>query len=104
VQPSSGATSPSSAPISADTSASKLTGEQRDRLPDEILKPPIAHPRNDLGGRHPLALGHRRVSFTSAAEQPTKFGTAMAEPLKARPPGARYAASTDTTPAVWTES
>ena len=62
-QPGSGATSPSSAPTSArDLRLHQLARDQRDRLTHEILKPTIAHLRNDIGNRHALTFGHRGVS------------------------------------------
>src|SRR5205823_7382845 len=57
--------------LGADLRLHQLPGDQRDRLPDEILQPTIAHLRNDIGNRHALTIGHRGVSFTSTAVQPT---------------------------------
>ncbi len=56
----SGATSPSSAPISALISASinSWTTSATASL-NEILKPTIAHPRDDIGNRHALTIGRR---------------------------------------------
>jgi hypothetical protein len=83
----SGATSPSSAPISAEISASiKLARDQRDRLLDKILKPPIAHLRDDIGNRrHAMTIGHRGVSIHVDRGTDDDVGATVADPRGPRP-------------------
>ena len=50
--------------LGADLGFHQLASDDRDRLPDEILKPPVADPRDDIGNRrHALTFGHRGVSI-----------------------------------------
>ena len=50
--------------LGADLGFHQLAGDDRDRLPDEILKPPVADLRDDIGNRrHALTFGHRGVSI-----------------------------------------
>jgi hypothetical protein len=53
------------ADLSPDLRLHQRPRDQRNRLAREILKPTIAHLRNDIGNRHPLNLGHRGVSNSS---------------------------------------
>src|SRR5512142_2340419 len=87
------------ADLSTDLGLHQLTSDQHNRLADEILKPTIAHLRDDIGNRHPLTLGHRGVSFTSnCLEQPTSSAPRWPEPLRLLSRrGSRYTTSTDTT-------
>jgi hypothetical protein len=56
----------------------QLPGDQNDRLPHEILKPPITNLRDDIGSRHPLTLGHRGVSFSSdSVVEPTSISATV---------------------------
>ena len=50
--------------LRADLGFHQLAGDDRDRLPHEILKPPVADLRDDIGNRrHALTIGHRGVSI-----------------------------------------
>ena len=47
------------ADLLADLGFHQLADDQRDRVPDEVLKPTIAHLRDDIGNRHALSFGRR---------------------------------------------
>ena len=83
--------------LSADLGFHQLTGNQRDRLPDEILKPTIAHLRDDIGNRHALTFGHRGVLLHVDCEQPTSSAPRWPTLAAVDLPGARYTTSTDVT-------
>ena len=86
------------ADLAADLALHQLTGDQRDRLPDEILKPTIHRLGDDIGNRHALTFGHRGVSIRLTARTADEFGAAVADPLSGRPTrDARYTTSTDVT-------
>ncbi len=68
------------ADLITDLGLHQLARDQRNRLPHEILKPTIAHLRNDLGNRHALTFGHRGVSIRLAARTADEFGATVADP------------------------
>ena len=70
------------ADLSRDLAFHQLAGDQRDRLPDEILKSTIHRLGDDIGNRHALTFGHRGVLLTSTVGTADEFGAAMADPLK----------------------
>ena len=73
------------ADLIADLGVHDLAGDQRDRLPDEILKPPITHLRNDIGNRHALTFGHRGVSIHVDCGTDDEFGATVADLAGRRP-------------------
>src|SRR5947208_8413020 len=71
------------ADLSRDLALHQLPGDQRDRLPHEILKPTIHRPGDDIGNRHALTLGHRGFSFIDCGTA-DEFGAAVADPSQSR--------------------
>jgi hypothetical protein len=81
-----GATSPSS-DLSGHLGCHKLLRDERYRLTDEILKPPITRLRDDVGKRDAPLFGGRGVSFSSGSWLRRRArGPRWSEPLGARTP------------------
>ena len=59
------------ADLRRDLALHQLAGDQRHRLTHEILKPTVAHLRDDIANRHALTFGHRGVLLHVDCEQPT---------------------------------
>jgi hypothetical protein len=59
----------------------QLAHDQRDRVAHEVAVLARHHLGDQLGRSHPLALGHRGVSFTSTARTADELDAAVAEPL-----------------------
>src|SRR5439155_26843796 len=85
------------ADLLADLGLHQLAGDQRDRLAHEILKPTIAHLRDDIGNRHALTIGHRGVSQRRLLEQPTSSAPRWPTLAAVDLPDARHTTSTDAT-------
>ena len=85
--------------LRADLGFHQLAGDDRDRLPHEILKPPVADLRDDIGNRrHALnlrpswCLHSRRLRLQPTSSAP-RWPTLAAVDLH----DVRYTTSTDTT-------
>ena len=69
------------ADLGADLALHQLADDQRDRLTNEILKPTIHRPGDDIGNRHALTIGHRGVLQSRRLRVTAdEFGAAMADP------------------------
>jgi hypothetical protein len=72
----------SSTDLGAERRLRDLSGDQRHRLPNEILKPVVADLRDNIGNRHALTTAHRGVSSTSTAGTADEFGAHGGRPTQ----------------------